>query len=160
MFWRKKEIKNVKVTFRYLSNIRDEWVVETMWASVINEKKGIYELNNIPFYGAPVAPGDRFFAEFDNEENSLTYRELRETSDNSVVAVIIMKGDTDYNTITDEFHKLKCNTEGLNQKYFVMEVPRNVNYIKVLKKLSEYQEASSIDYSEPVLSEKHKKDLT
>lgn len=155
----KKERKDVKVAFRYYSNILDEWTVETMWAKTINEKKGIYELNNIPFYGPTVAPGDRFFAEFDNEENRLVYKSLKEASDNSVIAVVIMKDGINKEEIRDEFHRLKCNSEGLNDKYFVMEVPRSVHYYSVLKKLGEYQEGGLIDFSEPVLSEKHRRDI-
>lgn len=38
-----------KITFKYYSSLLEEITVETMWAEIIDEKKGIYRLDNIPF---------------------------------------------------------------------------------------------------------------
>jgi hypothetical protein len=40
---------NVKILFRFYSDVLDEETVETMWASIIDKNKGLYKLDNIPF---------------------------------------------------------------------------------------------------------------
>ncbi len=53
-----------------------------MWAEIIDESSGQYKIDNIPFFAA-IAPGDIVFAEFDETEQFLTYRETVEYSGNS-----------------------------------------------------------------------------
>jgi len=81
---------SVKILFRYYSSVLDEWVVETMWAEIIDAEKGLYKLDSIPFYGTLVASDDIIFAEYDNDEERLTYRRTVENSGNSIVTVVIM----------------------------------------------------------------------
>ncbi len=78
---------SVKILFRYHSSVLDEWTVETMWADVVDEDKGFYKLDSIPFYGPLVASDDIIFAEYDKDEERLTYRETIENSGNSIVTV-------------------------------------------------------------------------
>jgi len=65
----------VKILFRYYSDVLEEETVETMWATIVDQEKGYYKIDNIPFYGSPVASDDIVFAEFDEVEQMLTYRE-------------------------------------------------------------------------------------
>ena len=46
------EEKSVKILTKYFSDVLDEIVVETLWAEVVDEEKGWYKVDNIPFYGA------------------------------------------------------------------------------------------------------------
>ncbi len=71
-----------KVLFRYYSNVLDEVVVETMWAEIIDDTKGIYKLDSIPFYGPSIATDDLFLAEYDEDENYIVYKETIEYSGN------------------------------------------------------------------------------
>ena len=64
----------VKILFRFFSNVLDEWTLETIWAKVFDKEKGLYKIDNIPFY-ASVASGDIVFAEYDHTEQMLTYKE-------------------------------------------------------------------------------------
>src|SRR5689334_13608401 len=98
----------VKILFRYLSPALDEWVVETMWANVVDSEKGLYKIDSIPFYGPLVASDDIVFAEYDEDEERITYRETVENSGNSVVAVVIMRDNVNINEIRDEFKNLGC----------------------------------------------------
>ena len=34
----------VKILFRFYSNILNDWTIETIWASIIDEKEGKYKL--------------------------------------------------------------------------------------------------------------------
>src|SRR5688572_16715838 len=96
---------SVKILFRFFSNVLDEWTVETLWADTVDADKGIYKLDSIPFY-APVASDD--FAEFDETEERLTYRETVEHSGNSTVQVVLLDTSKDINNIRDTFKDLGC----------------------------------------------------
>lgn len=80
----------VKVLFRFYSNVLDEWTVETMWATIVDEERGHYKLDSIPFYAQSIACDDVIFAEYDEDESMLTYRETIEFSGNSTIHVVLM----------------------------------------------------------------------
>jgi hypothetical protein len=148
------EEKSVKILFRFYSNVLDEWTVETLWAEVVDEEKGLYKLDNIPFYAA-VACNDIVFAEFDEAEQQLTYRETVEYSGNSTIQAIVMDEETDINEIRDMFNTLSVESEKLGDKYFVINVPADIDYKPIKEKLKELQKKEILDYAEPCLSENH-----
>jgi hypothetical protein len=51
-----------------------------LWANTIDEKNGLYRVNSIPFYGPKVASDDVIFAEYDEDEEFLTFRRVVEHS--------------------------------------------------------------------------------
>ncbi|MCA6438508.1 MAG: DUF4265 domain-containing protein [Sediminibacterium sp.] len=144
----------VKIAFSFHSNVLDRWTVETMWASPVDIQKGLYKLENIPFY-APVASEDIVFAEYDNTEERLVYRETVEYSGNSTVQVIVMEKSIDANSIRNNLELLGCPSEKCNDSYFVVEIPASVDYRPVKEKLKELQDNGIIDYAEPSLSAHH-----
>jgi hypothetical protein len=145
--------KHVKILFRLYSTILEEMTVETMWAKVVNEEDGLYALDNIPFYLPVIAADDIVFAEYDADEQMLTYRETREYSGNSTIHVILMNDTADLKSIGKLFEELGCNWEGLSNKYFAMDVPASANYSVVKARLEELKEQDIIDYAESCLSE-------
>lgn len=151
--------KYAKVLFRYHSNVLDETTVETMWAIKIDEKNGIYKLNSIPFYGPQIATDDEFYAEFDESEQMLTYRETTKSSGNSIVLVSITKEGIDKENIRDDFKSMGCTSEGLNEGYFSMEIPGSSEYSTIKEKLDGYEEKGIFEYAEPCLSEKHRNEI-
>ena len=155
----KQEPELVKILFRYHSNVLDEVTVETMWAKTIDKTKGIYQLDSIPFYGPTIAPSDTFIAKYTQEEEMLTFQETIKYSDNSVVLVSIADEQTDKEQIREKFKNIDCVSEGLNDTYFAMEIPKNVNYKKIKPILEDYEEREIFHYAEPCLSNKHKQDL-
>lgn len=144
----------MKILFRFYSNVLDEWTVETMWAETIDKKKGFYKIDNIPFY-ASIAADDIVFAEYDEEEKMLTYRETVEYSGNSLIQVVIMDKSVVTNDIRDIFNSMDCQSEKAKEGYFVIEIPADKDYKTIRKKLNELQDKGIIDYAEPVLSDKH-----
>lgn len=42
--------KFTKILARYQSDLAEKIVVETLWAEEIDTEKGLYKINNIPFY--------------------------------------------------------------------------------------------------------------
>lgn len=155
----KKKDKYTKVLFRYHSNVLEEIIVETMWAVKINEEKGIYKLDSIPFYGPLIATGDEFFAEFDESEQMLTYRQTTKFSGNSIVLVSIIKEKVNKETLRSKFRSMNCTSEGLNESYFSMEIPVTVDYSKINQILSNYEKKGFLEYAEPCLSEKHRNEI-
>jgi hypothetical protein len=149
----------VKILFRYHSSVLDEWTVETMWADVVDASKGLYKLNSVPFYGPLVASDDIIFAEYDEDEEMLTYRETIKNSGNSIVTVVIMDKTYDINTIRDIFKDLGCLSERVNDAYFSMEVLVDKNYKPVKEKLTELEDEGIIGYAEPCLSDIHREQI-
>jgi hypothetical protein len=136
--------------------VLDEWVVETMWAEPVDIEKGLYKIDSIPFYGPLVASDDIVFAEYDEDEERLTYRRTVEPSGNSIVTVVTMDRSYDINEVRDIFKRLNCLSERANDGYFSMEIPFDEDYAPIRQKLSELQDEGIIEYSEPCLSEKHR----
>lgn len=147
--------KHVKILFRLYSSILEEMTVETMWAKVVNEEQGLYALDNIPFYLPVIASGDIIFAEYDSDEQMLTYRETREYSGNSTIHIILMSDTADVESIGKSFEEFGCNWEGMGDKYFAMDVPASIDYRLVKARLEELSKPEIIGYAESCLSGGH-----
>lgn len=144
----------VKILARFYSSVLDEWTVETIWAEIVDVDKGLYKIDSIPFY-ASIASGDIVFAEYDDAEKMLTYQATVEFSGNSLIQVVIVDKSVDTNGIRDIFNSLDCQSEILNEGYFVIEILAGKNYKPIKEKLDELQDKGILDYAETVLSEKH-----
>jgi len=144
----------VKILFRFYSDVLDEWTVETMWAEIVDKDKGLYKVENIPFY-APIASEDIVFAEYDDTEKRLIYKKTIEYSGNSLIQVIIMDKSVVTNDIRDILNSMGCKSEKLQEGYFVIEILADADYKPIRQKLTELQDKGIIDYAEPVLSDKH-----
>ena len=147
---------HVKILFRFHSNVLDEETVETMWAEIVDKDKGLYKLDSIPFYAPSVASDDIVFAEYDEQEQMLTYRETVEYSGNSTVQIVLMDNSKDINQIRDLFKELGCVSEKVNEGYFSMEIPSTLNYKAVKDKLEKLESEGTIGYAEPCLADNHR----
>lgn len=145
----------VKICFSFHSNILDEWTVETMWAETIDVGKGLYKLDNIPFYAPLVASDDIVFAEYDETEERLMYRHTVESSGNSTIHVVIMDKSVNKEPIREAFNQLGCISEGLNDGYFALEVPATIDYKSIRAKLQELEDRGIIGFAESCLSYRH-----
>ncbi len=144
----------VKILSRFYSNVLDEWTVETMWAEVVDMDKGLYKIDSIPFY-ASIASDDIVFAEYDDTEKMLTYKDTVKYSGNSLIQVVIMEKSVATNDIRDIFNSMDCKSEKFKEGYFVIEILADKDYKPIKQKLTELQDKGIIDYAEPVLSDKH-----
>lgn len=144
-----------KILVRYYSDVLEEIVVETLWAEIIDLTKGLYKIDNIPFYGPDFSLSDIVFAEYDEDEECITYRKVVEHSGNSTIQIIVLSENIDVMELRKEFENLGCKSEGIGNNYFVMEVPFNVSYSIIFKKLSELSEDEKIGFAEPNISQKH-----
>lgn len=144
-----------KVLFRFYSDIFEEEKVETIWAEEIDKEKGIYKIENIPFYVPFISSSDLVLAEYDKLEDSLVYKSIFEHSGNSIIQVVIMNKDYKTNDIRKIFNELGCESEKFSEGYFSMEIPYEINYKKIKTKLDDLESKEIIGYAEPNLSEKH-----
>src|SRR5690606_25236122 len=131
-----------------------------MWALKVDSANGIYKLDSIPFYGPSIATDDEFFAEFNEQEQRLTYRRITKHSGNSIVQVVMTSVDVDKQVIRDELKKLDCLSEGLNKNFFSVEIIKQTDYKKIRELLEDYEQQGILEYAEPWLSEKHRNDIT
>ncbi|TDO71198.1 uncharacterized protein DUF4265 [Flavobacterium chryseum] len=148
-----------KILFRYYSDLLEDTVVETMWGEIIDLEKGYFKLDNIPFFGPLIATDDIFYAEFDEKEQTLVYRETIESFGNSILQVVILEKGFDKEIIIEKLKAINCLSEGLNDTLFAVEVVKEVDYSIVKSLLTEYETLSVIEFAEPCLSEKHRTDL-
>lgn len=148
-----------KILFRYYSDLLEDTVVETMWAEIIDLEKGIFKLDNIPFFGPLIATDDIFYAEFDEDEETLVYKKTIESFGNSILQVVILEKGFDKEIIREELKSINCVSEGLNETLFAVEVQKITDYSIVKNLLSQYELQEIIEFAEPCLSEKHRTDL-
>ena len=146
----------VKILFKFYSDVLDEQTAETMWAEVVDESKGIYKLNSIPFYAPNIACGDTVIATYDTDEQMLTFEEIIEFSGNSTVQVVLMDKSIPTNDIREVFHDLGCATEKFREGYFVIDVPVVLNFTPIESKLKELSGSGVLDYAIPCLSDQHR----
>ena len=144
----------VRLLFRFYSDALEDWTVETLWAQMLHKEKGLYKIFNIPFY-APVASDDIVFAEYDDTEKMLIYKETVEYSGNSLIQVIILDNSVVTNDIRDIFNNMGCKSEKFKEGYFVIEILADKDYEPIKQKLTELKDLGVINYAEPVLSDKH-----
>ena len=148
-----------KILFKYYSDYLEDTVSETMWAEIVDLEKGLFKLDNIPFFGPLIATDDLFYAEFDEDEERLVYKETIENSGNSIVQVIILEKGFDKEIIREKLKAINCLSEGLNDNFLSVEVVRDVDYSIVRSILNEYESQEIIEFAEPCLSDKHRADL-
>ena len=151
--------KHEKILFRSHSDIFDEEMVETLLAIELDKEKGLYKIDNIPFFLNLVASDDIIRAEFDEKEQQLIYKETVEFGENSLIQVVIMDKNIDTNTMRTEFSDLGCQLEKFKEGYFSMEVPSDMNFDRVKKKLDELSAAGKIDYAEPIIADRHSEQI-
>lgn len=147
---------HVKILFRFYSDMLEEETVETMWATIVDKEKGLFKIDNIPFYAPDVASDDVVFAEYDEDEKMITFRECVEYSGNSTIQVVLMDNSRELNTIRQIFIDLGCLTERFIDYYFSMEIPANIKYTPIKTKLNELEQQEIIAYAEPCLADGHR----
>lgn len=148
-----------KILFKYYSDYLDEVVSETMWAEIIDLEKGLFKLDNIPFFGPLIATDDIFYAEYDETEERFMHRKTIQNSGNSIVQVAILEKGFDKEIIREKLKAINCLSEGLNETFFAAEIAKDVDYSLVRSLLNEYEAQELIEFAEPCLSEKHRADL-
>jgi hypothetical protein len=147
--------KHVKILFRFFSDILKEQMMETIWADTVDESRGYYRLDSLPFYVPSVATDDVVHAQYDDSEEMLTYLETVKPSGNSIVWVVITGEQSDIDDVIDYFDEMDCLSEALSDRYFAMEIKAETNFLQVKDRLNELRSAGIIEYTVPCLSARH-----
>ena len=151
--------KHKKIIFKYYSTYLEEVISETMWGEIIDLEKGIFKLDNIPFFGPLIATDDIFYAEYDEEEKFYIHKKTIEHSGNSIVQILILEEGFDATIIKEKLKLINCLSAALNENFLCAEVIKETDYSIVKSLLTEYETLSIIEFAEPCLSEKHRTDL-
>ncbi|NMN38901.1 DUF4265 domain-containing protein [Pedobacter sp. SG918] len=154
------EDKPIKVLFAFHSDALEEWTIETLWCETVDQEKGHYKIENIPFY-APFAYNDLVFAEYDENEGMLTYRETVAFSGHSTIQVVLMdKEASSTNEIITMLEALGAEIEKFSDGYFVIDISPSLNYKPINDKLKNLAEKEIIDYAESCLDDQHQFQIT
>lgn len=145
----------IKVLYRFHSDTLEQEVVETLWASAIDLDKGVFRLENIPFYAKSLAYGDLIEAEYDQDEEAMVLSDILEFSGHSTVQVVTLTEAVDLEELRATFQGLGCDTERLNSRYFAIDVPSTVAFHQVEAILQQLRETEVADYSIACWSDKH-----
>lgn len=148
-----------QILVRYYSDVLEENTVETFWGKTIDKEKGLYQVDNIPFYGPDFSCDDIIYAEFDETENTLTYRYVDTASGNSTVQVIVQKDKYNREDLYNEILYAGTEIEVCSEQYFVINIPSKTDYRNVYAILGALEEEKVIEFAEPLLSPKHSADL-
>lgn len=147
--------KKVRILFRFYSEVMEQEMEETIWADIVNANLGHYQLDSIPFYVPFIATDDIIYAEYDDEQGMLLYKETVKPSGNSTIWIAIINEAADINEIRDTFFDLGCLSDAISSHYFTMEVRVETNYLLIKNKLNELKSEGLIDYMEGCLSVAH-----
>ena len=147
--------QKVKLLFRFYSEVLEQEMEETIWADIVNANLGHYRLDSIPFYVPFIATDDFVYAEYDDEEEMLVYKETVKSSGNSTLWVVITNDAVNIEEIRDIFFELGCLSDAISKFYFAMEVKAETNYLLIKNKLNELKSEAMINYMEGCLSVEH-----
>ncbi len=144
-----------QILARYHSEFLEETVDETFWGLVLDERKGLFQVNNIPFYGAEFANGDKIHALFDNKMGIWVYQKIVEHSGHSTIQVVQSRDGYNMGALQKKLNQLGAYTESLDDTFFVIDLPPNKSYGPIYKELVLLEKNNDIAFAEPVLTEKH-----
>ena len=145
-----------KVKFTYHSKILGQVVNERLWCSIIDKEKGIYQLNNIPFFGMNFSLGDKIKV-FEIEGEGLIMEELHSRSGNTT-AFVIIEPYIDFKKLLNQLQFKKFDYEIGQSRFIVVNIDydKNINeFIEILTKINIEEKCFTFS----CLSNKHKKEL-
>ena len=149
------EDSQVKILFSFYSDLLEQDAMETIWATVVDVTLGYYRISSLPFYVSLIATDDLILAEYDDEEEMLTYKQTIQPSGNSTIWVVMTDDEVDIDEVREFFHDLDCFSDPITEKFFSMEVKASVNYLRIKDELNRLRSEKIIDYAEPCLSVNH-----
>ena len=151
-----EETKHEKIIFRFYSELFEKEIEESLWAFELDKENRLYQLDSIPIYVPLIASNDIVFADYDTATDELVYNKTISYSGHSTIQVILADETIDLEEIRDTFFKHRCVSEKVNDTFFVMDVPDDVNYEKIKAELDRLEADEIIEYAEPSLSEQHR----
>lgn len=137
-----------KVLFR-IPNEDGSAEVETIWAEPLGQDT--YRLDNSPFFAYSVSWRDIVYAPYDDDEQQATFQRVLERAGHRTVRVIFESEVSEDNPHLKHLVSLGCSFEGLNRKYFAIDIPRAADYDGVCSYLT--QSGLRWEHADPRYSE-------
>jgi hypothetical protein len=148
---------HIQILFRGYNDMFEQDIEESLWAFVLDRENRLYQIDSIPFYTSLIASNDIVFADIEPETKQLVYQKTVSYSGHSTIQVVLNDETIDMDEIRDTFSKMQCVSEKVNDYFFVMDIPDEVDYKEVKTKLEELEADEKIEYAEPSLSDVHRK---
>ena len=145
----------VQILFKFYSDFFEEDMVETLWAKTEDADLGFYSIDSLPFYIAALATDDVVHAEYDDAEGMLVYVKTVKPSGNSIIWVVVTADTADIEQLREDFLELDCISDAISDRFFTMEIKKEVNYLFIKNKLNELRSEGIIDFVEPCISAMH-----
>ncbi|PVY40264.1 uncharacterized protein DUF4265 [Pontibacter virosus] len=140
-----------KIVFKFWNDILDEDYVEGVWAETVDEEKGHYKIDNIPFFVTSYSVGD--IVQVEEEYEELVVKDLVEPSENSTLNIKFSKG-ADKDETLEKLVSYGCNYESMENLipgYYSVNVPSSVSYQPVYKFLKELEIREQLGFREACL---------
>lgn len=140
-----------KIIFRFWNDILDEDYVERVWAEPIDEEKGYYKIDNIPYFVTSYSDGD--VVRVEKEDDELVVRELIEPSGNTTINIIFFE-HADKKQVLDKLTSFGCEYEGMEnfiKGYYSVNIPEQINYQPIYSLLNELELAEQLSFREACL---------
>ncbi|HEY4649925.1 MAG TPA: DUF4265 domain-containing protein [Pontibacter sp.] len=149
--------EHVQIIFRSYSDLFEQEVEETLWAFVLDKENRLYQIDSIPFYTSLLASNDIVFADIDPATKELVYQKTVSYGGHSTIQVVLNDENVAMDTIREVFSKMRCVSEVVNEDFFVLDIPEDIDYSQVKAELDRLEEEEVIEYAEPSLSDVHRK---
>lgn len=140
-----------KIIFRFWNDILDEDYIEGVWAELVDEEKGHYKIDNIPFFVTSYSNGD--IVKVEKESDELVVKELVEPSGNSTLNIKFFKGADKEDTL-EKLISYGCeyeNMEDVITGYYSVNVPASVSYQPLYELLNELESREQLGFREACL---------
>ncbi|QCR21466.1 DUF4265 domain-containing protein [Pontibacter sp. SGAir0037] len=137
-----------KIIFKFWNDILDEDYVERVWAEPIDEEKGHYKIDNIPYFVTSYSDGD--VVRVENEFEELVVKELIKPSGNTTINIIFFEC-ANKQGVLDKLTSFGCEYEGMENfitGYYSVNVPEAVDYKPIYKLLNELELAEQLSFRE------------
>ena len=110
--------ENVKIVFKFFSNVLDDGQLETMWAKTIDKTTGLYKLDKHSLSMLLLHLTMLYLQSMTRQKQQLIYRKTIHPSGNSTIQVVIMDKTILTNDIRNIFIALGCISERIIGRIF------------------------------------------
>ncbi len=149
--------EHVQVIVKSFSDLFEQEIEESLWAFVLDRENRLYQIDSIPFYTSLISSNDIVFADIDPETKQLVYQKTVSYSGHSTIQVVMQDDSMPTEKVQEIFSQMRCVSEKVNDEFFVLDVPDDVNYKEVKTELEKLEAEGQIEYAEPSLSDTHRK---
>ncbi|WP_162428102.1 DUF4265 domain-containing protein [Pontibacter pudoricolor] len=154
---KEEKTEHAQIIVKSYSDMFEQEIEEPLWAFVLDKENRLYQIDSIPFYTSLISSNDIVFADIDPETKQLVYQKTVSYSGHSTIQVVLNDETIAMDTIREIFSQMRCVSEQVNDDFFVLDIPEDVDYRLVKAELDNLETAEKIEYAEPSLSDVHRK---